>query len=82
MVDEDLNAAADLSAAIWRGNFEDGRSADNDRATLGRLIDYDHDEFETELYEWASDPQHLLIDRAQRRNAGQWRRWHERRSPR
>jgi hypothetical protein len=81
VADDDLDAA-DLSAAIWRRRFENGWSADNDRAALGRLIDHDHDEYETAIYEWTSDPQHLLIDRAQRRNAGQWRRWHGRRRPR
>jgi hypothetical protein len=81
VADEDLNTAAALSAAIWRTRFENGWSEDNHRASLARLVDEDNDEYETELYESASDPQHLLIDRAQRRKAGQWRRWHERRQP-
>ncbi len=33
---------------------------------LARLIDYDADPFEAELYELAADPRVLLIDRAQR----------------
>ncbi|WP_243597676.1 hypothetical protein [Thermobifida halotolerans] len=41
---------------------------------MARLIDYDADPFEVELYELASDPQTLLIDRAQRRQAGQYER--------
>jgi hypothetical protein len=35
------------------------------------LIEFDADPFEVELYECASHPQALLIDRAQRCRAGQ-----------
>ena len=41
---------------------------------MARLIEYDTDPFEAELYELAADPRALLIDRAQRRGAGQHER--------
>ncbi|WP_244938502.1 hypothetical protein [Actinomadura madurae] len=45
-------------------------TAEQDRDALARLIEYDADPFEVELYELASDPRTLLVDRAQRRRAG------------
>lgn len=65
------NGAADYSSVLWRERFAAGQSLDRDREDLGRLVDFDHDEAETEYYEQASDPLALAIDRAQRRNARQ-----------
>nr|WP_189081997.1 hypothetical protein [Mangrovihabitans endophyticus] len=45
-----------------------------DAETLARLVAYDHDEFETELYEAAADPDAQALDDAQRSYAGQYRR--------
>lgn len=73
---------ADLSAAAWRDDVASRATAEQDRAALGRLVDEDHDEFETALYEHASDPVTLLVDRARRRAAGNHRRHVRRRGTR
>jgi hypothetical protein len=49
-------------------------TVEQDRAALARLIQYDADPFEFVLYEQAADPRTLVIDRAQRRRAGQHER--------
>lgn len=49
-------------------------TAEQDRAALTRLIEYDTDPFEVELYELAADPRTLLIDPAQRSRARQHER--------
>jgi len=45
-----------------------------DRDALRRLVDYDHDEAETEYYEAASDPRYMLVERLQRRYRAMYRR--------
>ncbi|GAA2279994.1 hypothetical protein GCM10010402_40880 [Actinomadura luteofluorescens] len=75
---------AEASEHLWREHVRRRITAEQDRDTLARLIEYDADPFEVELYELAADPRTLLIDRAQRRRAGQHerhvRRLKERRS--
>ncbi|GAA0236410.1 hypothetical protein GCM10009527_036160 [Actinomadura nitritigenes] len=66
---------AEASERLWREHVRRRVTTEQDRATLARLIEYDADPFEVELYELAADPRTLFIDRAQRRRAGQ----HERR---
>ncbi|MBG6092628.1 hypothetical protein [Actinomadura viridis] len=66
---------AEASGRIWRAQVRRRVPAEQGRDALARLIEYDSDPFEVELYELAADPRTLLIDRAQRRRAGQ----HERR---
>jgi hypothetical protein len=56
---------------MWRQSVQRRWTVEQDRDALARLIEYDADPFEVELYEHASDPQTLLIDRAQRSRAGQ-----------
>lgn len=51
-----------------------GDLSESEREALARLVEYDHDPFETELYESSSDPQNRLIDRAERSYAGQYDR--------
>jgi len=41
---------------------------------LGRLIEVDHDEAETEYYEAAADPSFVAIEREQRHYRGMFRR--------
>ncbi|OUC96040.1 hypothetical protein [Streptosporangium minutum] len=62
------------SAERWRGQVRARGSIEQDREVLARLIEYDHDPFETELYESFSDPQNRLVDRAERSYAGQYDR--------
>ncbi|MEU5876275.1 hypothetical protein [Spirillospora sp. NPDC047279] len=66
---------AEVSAHVWRDSVRQRGTVEQDREALGCLIELDADPFEVELYEQASDPRVLLVDRAQRRKAGQ----HERR---
>lgn len=63
-----------VSAERWRGQVRVRGSIEQDRAAPARLIEYDHDPFETELYENFSDPQNRLVDRAERSYAGQYDR--------
>ncbi|MFI6887783.1 hypothetical protein [Streptosporangium canum] len=63
-----------VSAERWRGQVRARGSIEQDREALARLIEYDHDPFETELYESFSDPQNRLVDRAERSYAGQYDR--------
>ncbi|MEU9022092.1 hypothetical protein [Actinomadura sp. NPDC048394] len=65
---------AEVSGKVWREQARRRVTAEQDRDALARLIEYDADPFEVELYELAADPQTLVIDRAQRRNAGQHER--------
>ncbi|GAA3964500.1 hypothetical protein GCM10023085_53830 [Actinomadura viridis] len=65
---------AELSGHAWREHVSRRGTAEQDRGALARLIEHDADPFEVELYELAADPQTLLIDRAQRRRAGQHER--------
>ncbi len=75
MVDE-----AEASGQVWRDKVRKRPTAERNRDALARLVEWDADPFETELYERAADPQTILIDRAQRSRAGQYarrlrRRW-------
>ncbi|MEV0663365.1 hypothetical protein ACIBI3_06920 [Actinomadura luteofluorescens] len=65
---------AEASGRVWREQVRHRWTAEQDRDTLARLIEYDADPVEVELYELAADPRTLLIDRAQRRRAGQHER--------
>ncbi|MEU1725342.1 hypothetical protein [Nonomuraea sp. NPDC005692] len=62
------------SAEGWRAQVRSRGSVEQDRKTLARLIEYDSDPFETELYERFSDPQIRLVDKAERSYAGQYDR--------
>jgi hypothetical protein len=62
------------SAGRWRGFVRSRGSIEQDRETLARLIEYDSDPFEVELYEYSSDPLIRLVDKAQRSYAGQYDR--------
>lgn len=62
------------SAERWREQVRTRGSIERDRESLARLIEYDRDPFETELYESSSDPQSRLVDRAERSYAGQYDR--------
>ncbi|MEU8117820.1 hypothetical protein AB0C21_03825 [Spirillospora sp. NPDC049024] len=66
---------AEASGRVWREQVRRRWTAEQDRDALAPLIEHDADPVEVELYELAADPRTLLIDRAQRRRAGQ----HERR---
>ncbi|MFB4302622.1 hypothetical protein [Actinomadura sp. NTSP31] len=66
-------AEAEASELVWREHRRRA-TVEQDRNTLARLIEYDADPFEVELYELAANPRTLLIDRAQRRHAGQHER--------
>ncbi|WP_173098115.1 hypothetical protein [Actinomadura verrucosospora] len=65
---------AEASGQAWRDEVRRRPTAEQDRDALARLIEYDADPFEVELYELAADPRTLVIDRAQRRHAGQHER--------
>lgn len=62
------------SAERWRAQVRSRGSVELDRKALARLIEYDGDAFETELYEHFSDPQIRLVDRAERSYVGQYDR--------
>lgn len=64
----------EASGHVWREHVHRRGTAEQDRDALARLIEYDADPFEVESYELAADPRTLLIDRAQRRRAGQHER--------
>ena len=57
--------------AEWVADLPAG---DSNKRVLGRLIDVDHDEFETSLYEDAADPQFVQTEREQRRYRERFRR--------
>ena len=63
-----------MSGHVWRDGVRRRGTVEQDREALARLIEYDADPFEVELYELAADPLTLLIDRARRRRAGQYER--------
>lgn len=63
-----------MSGRVWRDGVRRRGTVEQDREALARLIEYDADPFEVELYELAADPLTLLIDRARRRRAGQYER--------
>lgn len=65
---------AELSGHAWREQVRRRATTEHDRNALARLIEYDADPFEVELYELAADPRTLLVDRAQRRRTGQHER--------
>ncbi|GGV29907.1 hypothetical protein GCM10010182_61160 [Actinomadura cremea] len=66
---------AEASGHAWRHQVRRRRpTAKQDRDALAQLVEYDADPFEAELYELAADPRTLLVDRAQRRRAGQYER--------
>ncbi|NRQ34635.1 hypothetical protein HII36_22760 [Nonomuraea sp. NN258] len=74
--------AAEAGGHAWRASRSRGDSIELDRQALARLIEYDADPFEVELYEWSSDPLQRLLDRARRSYAGQYRRHLRRRRDR
>jgi hypothetical protein len=45
-------------------------SGEPDRVSLGRLVEQDHDPFETELYEAVTDPELVALDRKRRQYRG------------
>jgi hypothetical protein len=59
------------SGHAWREDIRRRPTVEQGREALAQFIGYDADPFEVELYESASDPRTLLIDRAQRSRAGQ-----------
>lgn len=63
-----------MSAERWHEQVRARGSIEQDREALARMIEYDHDPFETALYESSSDPQNRLVDRAERSYAGQYDR--------
>ncbi|GLX06177.1 hypothetical protein Misp03_31040 [Microbispora sp. NBRC 16548] len=65
---------AQASAESWREGVRSRGSVEQDRETLARLIDYDSDAFEVELYEHSSDPLIRAVDKAHRSYAGQYER--------
>jgi hypothetical protein len=62
---------AEASGQAWAYEVLRRPTAEQDRDSLARLIEWDADQFEVELYERAADTQGILIDRAQRSRAGQ-----------
>lgn len=62
---------AEGSAQAWANEVLRRPTAEQDRDALARLVEWDADPFEVELYEQAADPRRILIDRAQRSRAGQ-----------
>ena len=65
---------AEASGQAWRDRVRSRPTAEQDRDALARLVEWDADPFETELYQRAADPQVISIDRAQRSRAGQYAR--------
>lgn len=65
---------AQASGHVWREGVRHRPTVEQDRDALARLIEFDADPFKVQLYEWASDPQALRTDRAQRSRAGQYAR--------
>jgi hypothetical protein len=65
---------AEASGQARRGAVRKRPTAEQDRDALARLVEWDADPFEVELYERAADPRVVLIDRAQRSRAGQYAR--------
>ena len=63
--------SAKASGRAWREAVRRRSTVGQDRKALSRPIEYDADPFEVELYGLAADPRALLVDRAQRREAGQ-----------
>lgn len=55
----------------WTEAFPSGTP---DHVVLGRLVDEDHDEAETDYYEAAADPTHIAVETAQRQYRGMIRR--------
>lgn len=64
----------EASGQAWRDAVRKRPTAEQDRDALARLVEWDADPFEVELYERAADPRVVLIDRAQRSRAGQYAR--------
>lgn len=62
---------AEASGHAWIRETLRRPTAELDRNALARLIEWDADPFEVELYERAADPQGILIDRARQSRAGQ-----------
>ncbi|TMR98853.1 hypothetical protein EJK15_10815 [Nonomuraea basaltis] len=62
------------SAERWREQIRSRGSVEQDRKALARLIEYDSDPFEAELYEHFSDPRVRLVDKAEGSYAGQYDR--------
>lgn len=62
---------AEASGQAWMNKVLQRPTAEQDRDTLARLVEWDADPFEVELYERAADPLGILIDRARRSRAGQ-----------
>ena len=72
---------AESEKSLWVDGFPRGES---DKDILGRLVDEDHDDAETELYESFADPTYVATETAQRRYRGMFGRRirHMRGSPR
>lgn len=74
------------SGEAWRDRVRRRPTAEQNRDALARLVEWDADPFEVELYEQAADPLVISLDRAQRSWAGQYarrvRRLRERRARR
>ncbi|WP_207916836.1 hypothetical protein [Micromonospora sp. KC723] len=64
----------DPSGHIWREQAAERTPLAADAATLGRLIEQDHDLAEVSYYEAMADPEAQALDDAQRSYAGQYRR--------
>ena len=62
---------AEASGQAWMDEVLRRPTAEQDRDALARLVEWDADPFEVELYERAADPQGILIDRARRSRTGQ-----------
>lgn len=72
----------DLASAAWRKTIRSNGSIEQDRRALAHLIEVGSDPAEIEYYEWFSDPQARLLNRAQRTFAGQYERRLRRRAQR
>jgi hypothetical protein len=73
---------AEASGRGWANEVRRRGTAEQDRDALARLVEWDADPLEVELYEWAAEPRGILIDRAQRSRAGQHARHVRRRRDR
>jgi len=62
---------------VWTEPFPSGPP---DKDAIGRLVEEDHDEFETQIYEHYADPTYVRVETARRRYRGMIRRrFHRRR---
>jgi len=63
----------------WVSNLPQGEP---DKDILARLVEADHDAFETELYEQVADPSYVAIETQRRRYRGMFRQRLRRRESR